>query len=165
MGIGQELLTSAIGTFKSAKRLGDRTIGRLSDEELNRTPASESNSIAIIVKHLHGNMISRWTDFLTTDGEKPTRQRDAEFEGEPLTKEELLRLWESGWDTLFRALEQLEESDLLRTVRIRDEAHTVIKAIQRQASHYGYHVGQIVYIGKLIRNGQWDSLSIPKKKP
>ncbi|ALS26641.1 DinB superfamily metal-dependent hydrolase [Paenibacillus sp. 32O-W] len=165
MGIGQELLTSAIGTFKSAKRLGDRTIERLSDEELNRTPASESNSIAIIVKHLHGNMISRWTDFLTTDGEKPTRQRDAEFEGEPLTKEELLRLWESGWDTLFRALEQLEESDLLRTVRIRDEAHTVIKAIQRQVSHYGYHVGQIVYIGKLIRNGQWDSLSIPKKKP
>lgn len=165
MGIGQELLTSAIGTFKSAKRIGDRTIERLSDEELNRTPASESNSIAIIVKHLHGNMISRWTDFLTTDGEKPTRQRDAEFEGEPLTKEELLRLWESGWDTLFRALEQLEESDLLRTVRIRGEAHTVIKAIQRQVSHYGYHVGQIVYIGKLIRNGQWDSLSIPKKKP
>lgn len=163
MNFATQFLSSAIRRFQEYKALGDKTFLRLNDEEMNRQPNEVSNSIAVIIQHLHGNMQSRWTDFLTEDGEKPWRQRDEEFEPHGLTKRELIALWTMGWSTVFTALESLQEDDLLKTITIRSQPLTVIDAINRQLAHYGYHVGQIVYLGRWMKEGEWTSLSIPKK--
>ncbi|MGM9986184.1 MAG: DUF1572 family protein [Bacillaceae bacterium] len=164
MTIGQHVLQTAIQNFKSIKTLGDKTLMQLTIYELCKKSSSESNSISIIVRHLHGNMLSRWTDFLTTDGEKATRNRDSEFEIEYESKEALIKDWEDGWRLVFSTLEYLTEADLEKKVTIRGEVHTVIEAIFRQISHYAYHIGQIVYIGKEIKNENFQCLSIPKRK-
>jgi Protein of unknown function (DUF1572) len=161
-GIGDEYLRCVIEDFKNMKKLGDKTIERLDLQELHWSPDPESNSIAIIVKHLRGNMLSRWTDFLHSDGEKPYRNRDDEFIGSFSSKTEVIEAWEEGWDVLFEALESLSADDLQKTVYIRGEAHSVIKAIQRQIAHYSNHIGQIIYIGKWLKKDKWESLSIPK---
>ncbi|HVI43769.1 MAG TPA: DUF1572 family protein [Chitinophaga sp.] len=149
--------------FRSYLDLGSKTIERLTAEELHWQPEGEPNSITHIVKHLHGNMLSRWTDFLTTDGEKPNRHRDAEFEDDKsLSKEAVIKLWSEGWDCLFNAIDNLKEEDLEKTIYVRSEPHSVIDAINRQLAHIPYHVGQIVYIGKMIKKDGWQSLSIPK---
>jgi len=146
------------------KRLGEQAIAQASDEALTATPDPESNSIAIIVKHLAGNMRSRWKDFLTSDGEKPDRNRDAEFEAAPQTRAEILALWEGAWRIVFDELAPLTDDDLGRTIRIRGERHSVMQAINRQIAHYAYHIGQIVYIAKHLSAGRWNSLSIPRGK-
>ncbi len=157
-----EYLQNTTQLFSYYKLLAERTFEQLSGEELWWTPSPEANSVGIIVKHLAGNMKSRWTDFLISDGEKPWRERDDEFEMESLTKDEILELWESGWQCLFKALEGINENNFTRAIRIRNQEHSVQQAIQRQLTHYSYHVGQIVYLGKLIRGNEWRSLSIPK---
>lgn len=139
-------------------------MAQVQDEQLQVALDPESNSIAVIVKHLAGNMRSRWMDFLTADGEKPDRIRDSEFESPPATRAELMQLWDWGWDFVFRALEPLTDADLARTVRIRTEPYTVHEAIQRQIAHYAYHVGQIVFLAKHFRSAGWKSLSIPRGK-
>ena len=152
--------------FSYYKRLGERAIQQCPDQDLFTAPDAESNSIAILVKHMAGNMRSRWTDFLTSDGEKPDRNRDTEFDNPPKTREELLRLWESGWKCLFDALEQLTDADLTRTITIRTEPHSVMQAINRQVAHYASHVGQIVFLAKhfAATSGNWQSLSVPRGK-
>ncbi|NIG53980.1 DUF1572 family protein [Chitinophaga sp. Cy-1792] len=164
MSIGTIYLDSVQKRFQTHKVLGDKTLARLNDKQLHWQPEGEPNSIAMIIKHLHGNMLSRWTDFLTTDGEKPGRHRDAEFEDDNLSKDELLALWEAGWKCLLDTLASLTEADLEKTVYIRQEPHSVIDAINRQLAHVPYHVGQIVWIGKALLQDQWESLSIPKGK-
>jgi len=146
------------------KKLGERAIAQMPDEALTAAPDADSNSIAIIVKHLTGNMQSRWTDFLTADGEKPGRNRDAEFESPPQTRAEITALWEASWKIVFDALAPLTDDDLGRTIRIRGERHSVMQAINRQIAHYAYHIGQIVYIAKHYSAGRWTSLSIPRGK-
>ena len=146
------------------KRLGDRAIEQCPDANLFTTLDPESNSIAIIVKHLAGNMRSRWTDFLTSDGEKPDRHRDTEFEAPPQTRSALLALWEAGWKILFDALDPLTDQDLSRTVTIRTEPHSVMQPINRQVGHYPYHVGQIVFLAKHFAADKWQTLTVPKKK-
>lgn len=146
------------------KRLGEKAIEQASDEALVANPDPESNSIAIIVKHLAGNMRSRWTDFLTSDGEKPGRNRDSEFETPPQTRAEILALWEAGWKIVLDSLAPLTDNDLSRTVLIRGERHSVMQAINRQIAHYAYHIGQIVYIAKHHCADRWKSLSIPRGK-
>src|SRR5579885_2332171 len=141
-------LKDSIEVLQYYKKLGERAMAQVSDEALLATPDPESNSIAIIVKHLAGNMRSRFTDFLTSDGEKPDRKRDTEFEAPPKTRAELMALWEAGWDCVFQALTPLTEADLTRTVQIRSEPHSVMQAINRQVAHYSYHIGQIVYLAK-----------------
>lgn len=158
----QNYLESALKQFEYYKMLGDKTISQLSDEQLFVQPNAESNSLATIVKHLWGNMRSRWTDFLTADGEKDWRQRDAEFENDLQSRAELIEKWEAGWTCLFDALHALTEADFNTTVYIRNQGHTVVDAINRQLCHYAYHVGQMAYLGKLLRSEQWQSLSIPK---
>jgi hypothetical protein len=148
--------------FTRVKQLGDRTIAQLSDEELNTPLAPGANSVAVIVRHLAGNMRSRWTDFLTSDGEKPDRNRDAEFEVTPLTRADVLTAWDGGWAILFGAIEGLADADLARVVTIRHEPHTVAHAIQRQLAHYAGHVYQIVMIGKCLKGPGWQTLSIPR---
>ncbi len=160
----ENYLQSAISVFRNYKQLGEKALAQLADSAVNTSFNSDSNSVAIIVKHLHGNMRSRWTDFLTTDGEKSWRNRDEEFEGEVADKTMLMALWEEGWQVLFKALESLTQDDMGRTVYIRGEAHTVTDAITRQVAHYSYHVGQLVYLSKMYNNGSWESLSIPKGK-
>ncbi len=155
-------LESAKKEFNKYKSLGDKTIEQLDVENFFWQYNDESNSIAIIIQHMWGNMLSRWTDFLTEDGEKEWRERDAEFEKVINTKEELILKWDAGWDCLFSALNSLSNDDLDKTIYIRKEPLTVISAINRQLSHYSYHVGQIVYLGKMQLNGNWISLSIPK---
>lgn len=155
-------LESAIKQFEYYKMLGDKTFAQIPDEKLFWKFNDESNNIAIIVKHLSGNMLSRWTDFLNSDGEKEWRQRDAEFENDIKTKEELIQKWNDGWNCLFDALNSLKENDLSKTIYIRNQGHSVTEAINRQLAHYPYHVGQIVFIGKMICNEKWTSLSIPK---
>lgn len=155
-------LESAIKQFEYYKHLGDKTIAQLSDEQLHWQYNSESNSIAIIVKHLSGNMLSRWTDFLTSDGEKEWRNRDAEFEIQEENREAILENWNAGWNCLFHALHLLEETDLEKIIYIRNQGHTVMEAINRQLAHYPYHVGQIIFTGKMLCNEKWQSLSIPK---
>ena len=155
-------LDSSIKQFEYYKLLGEKTIISLTDEQLNHKVNDESNSVTSIVKHLHGNMLSRWTDFLTTDGEKTSRKRDEEFEDTNLTQEQVLQHWEEGWACLFSALRSLRASDLEKIIYIRNQGHTVMEAINRQLAHYPYHVGQIVYIGKMALNTAWVSLSIPK---
>lgn len=155
-------LKSVIKQFEYYKMLGEKTIAQLPDDKLFWQYNSESNSIAIIVNHLHGNMMSRWTDFLTTDGEKEWRNRDEEFEDHITNKEELQKRWNAGWDCFFNALQQLNENDLQETIYIRNQGHTVMEAINRQLAHYPYHIGQIIYIGKMICDSNWQSLSISK---
>jgi hypothetical protein len=155
-------LSSAIAQFQYYKLLAEKTFNQLPDEKLFWQYNEESNSISTIVKHLAGNMLSRWTDFLTTDGEKENRNREAEFENIIHSKNELLDLWEKGWKCLFDALSSLTVGDIEKEIFIRNQGHTVTEAINRQLGHYPYHVGQIVFIGKMICNTDWASLSIPK---
>ncbi|MCW3110835.1 MAG: hypothetical protein JWQ09_5341 [Segetibacter sp.] len=159
-----DYLNSVKKQFEYYKMLGEKTFAQLSDEQLFWQYNEESNSIATIVKHLWGNMLSRWTDFLTTDGEKEWRNRDAEFENDFKTREELLSKWNEGWSCLFKALDSLTTNDLAKDIYIRNQGHTVTEAINRQLAHYPYHVGQIVFIGKMVCNTNWSSLSIPKGK-
>jgi hypothetical protein len=155
-------LESVKKQFEYYKLLGDRTMSQLPDEKIFWQYNEESNSIATIVKHLNGNMLSRWTDFLTTDGEKEWRRRDAEFENDVKSKELVLKMWNEGWDCFFNALNSLQEEDLSKIIFIRNQGHSVMEAINRQLAHYPYHIGQIVYAGKMICNEKWVSLSIPK---
>jgi uncharacterized damage-inducible protein DinB len=146
------------------KRLGDRAIEQCPDAHLSTTLDPESNSIAIIVKHMAGNMRSRWTDFLTSDGEKPDRHRDTEFETPPQARADLVALWEAGWKICLDALDALKDEDLTRTITIRTEPHSVMQAINRQVGHYAHHVGQIVFLAKHFAGEKWQTLSVPKKK-
>lgn len=155
-------LTSAIKQFEYYKSLGEKAMSQMPDDALFWQYNDASNSVATIVKHMWGNMMSRWTDFLTSDGEKPWREREAEFDNDIAGRAELMEKWEAGWACLFHALRPLTEADLERKIYIRNEAHTVTEAINRQLAHYGYHVGQIVFIGKMVQGDAWASLSIPK---
>lgn len=157
-----QYLESAKKQFQYYKMLGEKTFSQLSDEQLFIQINSESNSIAIIVKHLWGNMLSRWTDFLTSDGEKEWREREAEFENDISTREELLQKWEEGWSCLFKSLDSISDEDLSKVVYIRNQGHTILEAINRQLSHYPSHVGQIIFIGKLLCAKNWSSISIPR---
>jgi hypothetical protein len=157
-----EFLQEALHTFTNMKKLADKTMAQLNDPDFYVTLDPESNSMEILIKHMHGNMLSRWKDFLTTDGEKPTRDRDGEFEASHFTREQLIQLWEDGWDTVFTTLQSLTPENLLETINIRGEAHTVMKAIQRQISHYGQHVGQMVFLGKHLKHESWQTLSIAR---
>lgn len=158
----ESFLSSAIKQFKYYENLGSRAMVQLSDADLVCEPVIGVNSIAVIVKHMHGNMLSRWVDFLTSDGEKESRDRDGEFEQTLHSRREIEKAWKAGWQEVYNALEPLSEADLERTIYIRNEGHSVIEAVNRQLCHYAYHVGQIVFIGKLIRKDDWQSLSIPK---
>ncbi len=158
----QSYLSSVIKQFEYYKSLGDKTFAQVSDEHLFWQYNDDSNSIATIVYHVAGNMLSRWTDFLTSDGEKDWRNRDAEFENTIQTREALLQRWEEGWACLFNALNPLTEADLDKIVYIRNQGHTVTEAINRQLAHYPYHIGQLVFLGKMLCQGGWQSLSIPK---
>ncbi|HEY1496983.1 MAG TPA: DUF1572 domain-containing protein [Candidatus Solibacter sp.] len=157
-------LADALTLFRYYKKMGEAAIAQVTDEELTKALDGEMNSIAVIVKHMTGNMRSRWTDFLTTDGEKPDRDRDSEFMEPPATRAELMKSWEEGWDHLWRALGQLQEHDMVRTVTIRGERHSVMQAINRQLAHYPYHVGQIVMLAKHFRGDKWQTLSVPKNR-
>jgi len=157
-------LEDSLTLFRYYKKLGEGAMAQATDEQLFAALDPEANSIAIVVKHIAGNMRSRWTDFLTTDGEKPDRHRDSEFEDPPATREALMAFWQAGWDCLFRALEPLSDADLARRVMIRGEAHSVMQAINRQIAHYACHVGQIVLLAKHYRHAQWRSLSVPRGK-
>lgn len=150
--------------FQLYKRLADRAMEQAPDAALFATLDAESNSIAIIVKHLSGNFRSRWTDFLTSDGEKPDRNRDSEFETPPATRAELLALWESAWKILFASLATVKDSDLTSAITIRGEAHSVLQAINRSVTHTAYHVGQIVYLAKHFAGNKWTALTIPRGK-
>jgi len=157
-------LEDTLAVLRMYKSLGERAMAQVSDEQLQVALDGESNSIAVIVKHLAGNMRSRWTDFLTTDGEKSDRRRDSEFETPPPTRSALMELWESGWCCLFTALRPLQDSDLGRTVYIRGEPHSVMQAINRQVAHYAMHIGQIVFLAKHLQSSRWVSLTIPRGK-
>ena len=163
--IGQHYLDDALRRFRDYKKLAERAFAQISDEEFFRTLDEESNSIAVNMKHMAGNMISRWTDFLTTDGEKPERNRDIEFVMLPdMTKDDMLADWERGWQCVFEAVEPLKAEDLMRTIRVRGQDHTVVQAINRQLAHYAYHVGQIVFLAKHFKSSEWQSLSVPKNR-
>ncbi len=157
-------LEDSIALFRFYQKMGEGAMEQVTDEQLFATLDEEMNSIAIIVKHMAGNMRSRWTDFLTSDGEKPDRNRDTEFMEPPATREELLKRWNEGWDRLFRALTPLSESDLERSVTIRGEPHSVMQAINRQIAHYAYHCGQIVFLAKHFKASDWKSLSVPRNR-
>jgi len=154
----------ALASFRNYKKMAERAIDQVSDDEFFRTIDAEANSIAVIVKHVAGNLHSRWQDFLTTDGEKPTRNRDTEFELTADTRESLKQFWEAGWETLFDNVEPLTADDFAKTVKIRGEPHTVVEAINRQLTHYSYHVGQIVLLAKHFRSADWKTLSVPKNR-
>jgi len=157
-------LEDSLAVLRYYKKLGERAMDQVADEHLFAALDDEANSIAIIVKHVTGNMRSRWTEFLTTDGEKPNRNRDGEFVDPPATREALLREWEDGWTRVFETLESLTEADLTRTVTIRGEPHSVMQAINRQLAHYPHHVGQIVLLAKHFACDRWQSLSVPRNK-
>jgi hypothetical protein len=157
-----DYLESVKKQFEYYKALGDKTFSQVSDEKLFWQYNENSNSIAIIVKHLWGNMLSRWTDFMNSDGEKDWRNREAEFENNISTRKELLEKWEEAWNCLFKALNTLKTEDLEKIIYIRNQGHTLAEAINRQLAHYPYHIGQLVYIGKMICDKDWTSLSIPK---
>ena len=157
-------LGDSLALFRYYKKLAERAMEQVTDAQLFAALDQESNSIAIVVKHMAGNMRSRWVDFLTTDGEKPDRNRDSEFVEPPSTREALLQLWEDGWNHVFRALEPLSDADLGRAVTIRGEAHSVMQAISRQLAHYSYHVGQIVMLAKHFAEDAWQSLSVPRNR-
>jgi Protein of unknown function (DUF1572) len=155
----------ALKSFRAHKKLAEKAIAQLKDEEFFITLDEEANSVAIIMKHMAGNMFSRWTDFLTSDGEKPNRNRDMEFVIESqTTKADVIDYWERGWACVFDALEPLRPEDLEKTVKIRGEEHTIVEAINRQLTHYSYHVGQIVFLAKHFRSASWQSLSVPKNR-
>ena len=157
-------IEDSLSLFTYYKKLAEGAMEQLSDQELFNALDEEMNSIAIIVKHMAGNMRSRWTDFLSSDGEKPDRNRDSEFAGAPGTRQQLLDTWNAGWDKVFRALELLSDRDLERTVFIRAEPHSVMQAVNRQVAHYAYHCGQIVFLAKHFKGGAWKSLSIPRQR-
>ena len=157
-----DYLDSVRKQFEYYQHLGTKTIDLLNDKELLAQPHDESNSIAIIVNHLWGNMLSRWTDFLGSDGEKEWRDRDLEFEHVIKTKADLLQKWNAGWECLFSALNTVNEANFETTIYIRNQGHTIVEAINRQLCHYAYHVGQMVFLGKLLKGADWESLSIPK---
>jgi uncharacterized damage-inducible protein DinB len=150
--------------FRFYKRGGEGAMEQVTDEQLFATLDEEMNSIAIIVKHMVGNMRSRWTDFLTSDGEKPDRNRDMEFVAPAASRADLMAQWNAGWDLVFRALEPLSDADLERKVTIRGEPHSVMQAINRQIAHYAYHSGQIVFLAKHFKSSEWKSLSVPRNK-
>jgi hypothetical protein len=160
--LGAIYLDSAIKRLLTYKSLGEKTFGQLNEDDFRYAPNDQSNSIAVIIRHMHGNMISRWTNFLTEDGEKEGRNRDLEFSPPAASREALIALWEEGWYCLFNALRSLKDEDLLKTIYIRHEPLIAIDAINRQLAHYPHHVGQIVYIGKMICNERWQNLSIPR---
>lgn len=162
MTLGKEYLQTVIRRLKYYKKLGENAMDQLDEKEIHFRPNDESNSVAIIVQHMTGNMLSRFTNFLTEDGEKEWRQRDDEFEIHHYSKQQVIDLWEKGWLCVFNALESLTDDDLLKTITIRQEALTVIDAINRQLAHYPHHIGQILYIGKIIKGSSWKNLSIPK---
>ncbi|TFJ91311.1 DUF1572 family protein [Lentibacillus salicampi] len=164
MTIGTEYLKIVRERFRKVKGLGDKALQQLSGGDIHWTLNETSNSVAVIVKHLSGNMTSRWTDFLTSDGEKSDRNRDQEFINTVSSKQDMMSIWEKGWTTVLETLDALDEADLLKTVTVRGESHTVIDAIERQLAHYAYHVGQIVFAGKQLKDEAWETLSIPKGK-
>lgn len=162
MNTGTAFLQSAIKRLSYYKELADKTFTQIKAEDFHFQPDKENNSIAINIQHVAGNMLSRWTDFLTADGEKDWRNRDMEFEEQNLSKEQLIDLWEKGWACCLDSLGSLTEEDLLKTIHIRNEGLIVVDAINRQLAHYPYHVGQIIYIARMIKKESWQSLSIPK---
>ena len=163
--IAQNYLADALKSFRDYKMLADKAMAQVSEEEFFRALNAESNSIAVISKHLSGNMLSRWTDFLTTDGEKTSRRRDLEFAAAPEnTRATLLEQWEAGWQAVFIAVEPLQPQDLARSVNIRGQAHTVVEAINRQLTHYASHIGQIILLAKHFRADAWQTLSIPRNR-
>lgn len=162
MNFVQSYLDSVKFEFRRYKAYGDKTFAQLTEEQLHRQPSKEDNSIAIIIKHLAGNMLSRWTNFLTEDGEKTWRKRDSEFERPPKSRNDLIELWEKGWNCLFTALDGIDDSNFNTQIKIRDKEHSIPEAINRQLAHYASHVGQIIFLGKMIKGHEWESLSIPK---
>jgi hypothetical protein len=156
--------SDAIKSFRNYKKLAERAIEQVSDEEFFATIDDEANSIGLIVKHIAGNLRSRWTDFLTADGEKPDRNRDTEFELIDDTRDSLTQFWEDGWRILFAAIEPLTPDDFSKTITIRGEPHSVVEAINRQLTHYSYHIGQIVLLAKHFRSSEWKTLSVPKNR-
>ena len=163
--LSQEYLADALSSFRAYKKLADKAIEQTKDDELFVTLDDESNSIAVVMKHMAGNMISRWTDFLTSDGEKPDRHRDMEFVIETnTTRDDVLAYWDRGWKCVFDAVEPLTPADFDKTVTIRGQVHTIVQAINRQMTHYAYHVGQIVFLAKHFRSTEWQSLSVPRNR-
>ena len=157
-------LADSLTLFRYYKKLAEGAMAQVTDDQLAAVLDSEMNSIAIVVKHMAGNMRSRWTDFPASDGEKPDRQRDTEFEVPPASRAELMAIWEDGWARVFSALEPLTDADLGRTVTIRGEAHSVMQAINRQMVHYAYHTGQVVMLAKHFQAAQWRSLTVPRRQ-
>ncbi len=157
-------IQDSLELFRYYKKLAERAMEQVTDQQLFASLDPESNSIAIVVKHMAGNMRSRWTDFLATDGEKPNRDRDTEFEQPPATRDALMQSWEEGWALVFSAVEPLTEADLSRTVTIRGEAHSVMQAINRQVAHYSLHIGQIVLLAKHLGQDHWQSLTVPRNR-
>jgi hypothetical protein len=162
--LGNEYLQTAIKRLKYYKLLAEQAFDQLSDTDFHFTPNNTCNSMAVIIQHMSGNMCSRWTNFLTEDGEKEWRQRDEEFEVHDYSKQQLIDMWNKGWTCFLDTLQSLKEDDLLTTVTIRQDPLTVIDAINRQLAHYPHHIGQILYIGKLVKGAAWKSLSIEKGK-
>jgi hypothetical protein len=160
--VADNFLETTKKQFAYYKSLGDKTFAQLSDADIHWQQNEDSNSVAIIVKHIVGNMLSRWTNFLTEDGEKSWRHRDTEFEATYKTKSEMIEAWEKGWHCLFDAINPLQAEDVSRIIYIRNQGHTVLEAITRQLCHYPYHIGQLVYVAKLLRSDAWESLSIPR---
>ncbi len=160
---GDAWIADATLQFRKYKKMADAALAQVEDRDFFRALDSESNSIALLVKHMAGNLRSRWTDFRTTDGEKPDRRRDTEFEQDAADTREGLRVrWEGGWDALFAALASISEKDLLAEVPIRGEPHTVMQAVHRQLTHYAYHIGQVVFLAKHFAGSRWKTLSIPR---
>jgi hypothetical protein len=159
---GANYLASVRSLFRYYKGLGEKAMYQIDDEQLVRELSPDANSIAVIVGHLSGNMLSRWTDFLNSDGEKPWRKRDEEFEPVLMTRAQVMEAWEKGWQCLFAAINPLTEEDLHRIIYIRNEGHTVLEAVNRQLAHYSYHVGQMIILAKMFKGSEWESLSIPK---
>jgi len=160
----EDYLADALSSFRAYKKLADKAIAQTNDDELFVKLDEEANSIAIVLKHMAGNMISRWTDFLNSDGEKADRNRDMEFVIETSSRDEVIAYWERGWKCLFDAIEPLRPADFSRTVTIRWQEHTIVQAINRQLMHYAYHIGQIVFLAKHFRSTEWQSLSIPRNR-
>ena len=160
----EDYLADALSSFRAYKKLADKAIAQTKDDELFLKLDEEGNSIAIVMKHMAGNMISRWTDFLNSDGEKPDRNRDMEFVIETSSREDVIAYWERGWKSVFDAIEPLTPADFSRTVTIRGQEHTIVQAINRQLMHYAYHIGQIVFLAKHYRSADWTSLSIPRNR-
>jgi hypothetical protein len=163
--LATDYLEDSIASLRAYKKMADKALAQLNEDEFFITLDAEANSVAVIMKHMAGNMFSRWTDFLTTDGEKPDRNRDMEFVIDPKKgKDEVVAYWEQGWQRVFEALEPLTAEDLGKTILIRGEEHTVIQAINRQLMHYANHIGQIVFLAKHFRSSEWKSLSIPRNR-